>query len=395
MATLSENITQAIADFDSIRTKFEEKGVEIPINTPTSQYASKMDALSGNEEWKPNSTWWKIYNILINDTSGNRKKYMLLITDSNASTTFTAVNAIGFKTSDGATYSGATFNHTWDTAQDKQCVEDSVNTYKTRWIMVYYSNTLSDTTEITLQIPEETLYMVIDTIQFTKTNFSSKRLLQSFDFINGSNIKTTVNNGMFQNCSSLERIPLLDFSNNTNANAMFSGCSALREIPLLDFSNTTNIGSMFYSCSALRTIPLLDFNKVTSASGVFNGCSSLEKIPLLDFSNVTNVGILFSSCSALRTIPLLDFNKVATIGTIFTNCYSLVSINIQNLNNNATISTTSYGTFINRTSLLNILNGLTDRTGLSSLTLTLGATNLDKLTSTEKLIATNKNWILN
>ncbi len=39
MNTLSENITQAISDFNSIAQAIREKGIDIPSNTPTSSYA--------------------------------------------------------------------------------------------------------------------------------------------------------------------------------------------------------------------------------------------------------------------------------------------------------------------------------------------------------------------
>lgn len=42
MATLSQNITQAISDFNSIKTAILNKGVSVPSNTPTSQYAGKI-----------------------------------------------------------------------------------------------------------------------------------------------------------------------------------------------------------------------------------------------------------------------------------------------------------------------------------------------------------------
>ena len=45
-------------------------------------------------------------------------------------------------------------------------------------------------------------------------------------------------------------------------------------------------------------------------------------------------------------------------------------------------------------SLMNVINGLEDRTGQDALTLTLGTTNKDKLTDEEKAIATAKNWTL-
>ena len=51
-------------------------------------------------------------------------------------------------------------------------------------------------------------------------------------------------------------------------------------------------------------------------------------------------------------------------------------------------------TNLTRNCLLEMLNNLIDLTGASAKTLTLGAKNLAKLTDEEKLIATNKNWIL-
>lgn len=51
-------------------------------------------------------------------------------------------------------------------------------------------------------------------------------------------------------------------------------------------------------------------------------------------------------------------------------------------------------TNLTRNCLLEMLNNLIDLTGATAKTLTLGVTNLAKLTDAEKLIATNKNWIL-
>ena len=52
--TLSENITQAISDFDGIKQAIIDKGVEIPTGTPTSQYGTKIGEIqsggSGSDE---------------------------------------------------------------------------------------------------------------------------------------------------------------------------------------------------------------------------------------------------------------------------------------------------------------------------------------------------------
>ena len=49
MASLAENITQAIADFDGIKTAIESKGVTVG-NAPTSQYADKIGLISGGDK---------------------------------------------------------------------------------------------------------------------------------------------------------------------------------------------------------------------------------------------------------------------------------------------------------------------------------------------------------
>lgn len=45
--TLTENINQAIADFDTIKTAIIEKGVPVPDGTPTSAYGDMISEISG------------------------------------------------------------------------------------------------------------------------------------------------------------------------------------------------------------------------------------------------------------------------------------------------------------------------------------------------------------
>ena len=51
-------------------------------------------------------------------------------------------------------------------------------------------------------------------------------------------------------------------------------------------------------------------------------------------------------------------------------------------------------TQVDRASLRALINGLADRTGQSTLILTLGATLIAKLTEDDIAIATNKNWTI-
>ena len=47
MATLEENIQQAISDFDDIKAAIEEQGVEVPNGTDTSEYGNKVRSIKG------------------------------------------------------------------------------------------------------------------------------------------------------------------------------------------------------------------------------------------------------------------------------------------------------------------------------------------------------------
>lgn len=47
MATLEENIQQAIADFDDIEAAIKEQGVEVPSGTDTSEYGNLIRSIEG------------------------------------------------------------------------------------------------------------------------------------------------------------------------------------------------------------------------------------------------------------------------------------------------------------------------------------------------------------
>ena len=94
---------------------------------------------------------------------------------------------------------------------------------------------------------------------------------------------------------------------------------------------------------------------------------------------------MFVNCEQLTTVPALDVSKVTGMGNIFQNCSNLKSILMTNIGDNLNISAS---TKFEREDLLVILNNL--KTVTSTKTLTMGATNLAKLTDEDKAIATNK-----
>ena len=195
---------------------------------------------------------------------------------------------------------------------------------------------------------------------------------------------------MFYNCSRLTTIPQFDTSKVTSMNSMFYFCSRLTTVPQFDTSNVTSMASMFYNCSRLTTIPQFDTSNVTSMQEMFSNCSNLTIVPQLDTSKVTSMYSMFSSCSSLTTVPQFDTSKVTSMNSMFSYCSSLEQIHMININANLDIHSSTKFT---REALLEIIGNLKAQTS-GTKTLTMGATNLAKLTDEDKAIATNKGWTL-
>jgi len=112
------------------------------------------------------------------------------------------------------------------------------------------------------------------------------------------------------------------------------------------------------------------------------------------------MGYMFYNCSKLRSVPLLDCSKVTYTGTMFNPTYQsnqsdLVDLGgFKNLKVNLDIQKLPNLTV---QSLMNVINNVYDFRAngeTTTRTLTLGTTNLNKLTDEQKAVATNKGWSL-
>ena len=252
---------------------------------------------------------------------------------------------------------------------------------------------------------------------------------------------------MFYGCSSLRSIPeSIKTDKGTIFNYMFNGCSSLRSIPeTIKTDNGISFSNMFKDCSSLRSIPeTIKTDKGTNFSYMFNGCSTLISIPeTIKTDNGTNFSNMFQGCSNLREIENINLTSSSSspsnifYGTI--NLRSIKNLILGNKITNPSIFDSSNGirikdlsidvtywtgsslnsSFVNYMpsltnfeslgtinaninfsncllltypSLVNILASLGETT--STKTLSLGATNLPKLTDEEKAIATEKGWTL-
>ena len=159
--------------------------------------------------------------------------------------------------------------------------------------------------------------------------------------------------GMFADCTNLNRVIIkTSGSAHNTGDSVFINCTSLQEVQLAP--DTKKIGQqIFYNCSALKTVSLP--STITENT---NSC----------LTSTSSSYYAFYGCTALEDVQLgQDWNMSLRL----------------NVSNNLTVD-----------SMVAMFNSLKDLTGTTAKTLTLGSTNLAKLTDEQKAIAINKNWTL-
>lgn len=134
----------------------------------------------------------------------------------------------------------------------------------------------------------------------------------------------------------------------------------------------------------------LDFSQCKGMTYAFMS-SELTELGTIDVSSAgTAISGVFQACSKLVTIEKLimaNTNK----NSMFTGCTNLENITIEGvIGNNFVISDC---TKLTHDSLMSIINHLENKTS-GTFTLSIGSTNLAKLSDAEKAIATQKGWTL-
>lgn len=132
----------------------------------------------------------------------------------------------------------------------------------------------------------------------------------------------------------------------------------------------------------------------------FVSCSGVEYIELP--ASITRIaGYAFSGCSSLKTIvfnsvPVIDYMSPSAANP-FNYCTSLEDLQIPpDWTTNLYISagTYSFTNVLTHDSMVAMIANLHDYTGGTAHTITLGATNLARLSAEEKAVAASKNWTL-
>ena len=167
----------------------------------------------------------------------------------------------------------------------------------------------------------------------------------------------------------------------------------------------TNGRYMFYDYAFDTAPELIGAEKLTSATEMFYSGNRLKYVQDFDTSNVIYMNSMFQYSQNLITVPKLNASKVINVTNMFDNCNNLTNLGgLENLGQAYdTTKSANYSSYtlnlstckkLTHDSLMNVINNLYDikSKGCNPQSLVLGSTNLEKLTSEEVAIATEKGW---
>lgn len=391
-------------------------------------------------DWAPNSTWWDIETILAQDTRDYKYKSIYLLNDSQP---IFRTYGDTFATSDGRFYPQGG-EHTWNTNEDKPCIIDGEVAYSTRFVIVY-----SDLPRQSIPKGDGLdMNSIIGCIVDGVLGLGAFGGQCALEYVKIKPYLTSIVNGAFINCYNLQSVDLPAGLERIEPSA-FAGCRNLRRIELPSTLNFLG-AQAFYDCESLESISLPEGIKDIGRE-TFALCSHLVSISMPQVETIGDLA--FNGCQSLRTafVP-----NVQTIGSsAFSDCHSLCSLVIGGnpvvvesnngyachslrslvLPENVVLKQYAFSqmtqlqhvTFKGNCSMAGIgFNGSMNLSNItlpqdfdssanfshatlapemmvemfdklkdnSPKTLTLGATNLLKLTDEQKAIATDKNWIL-
>ena len=195
-----------------------------------------------------------------------------------------------------------------------------------------------------------------------------------------------------------------DNGNRVNYEKAFCGFTNDAFRPKYDIKPTHAYG-LFWGCPmtidlAARLEELgivLDLSNCGSGLGVnyIFGTSKFTRIGEVNATSMKNLAQTFQACGNLVTIDklILKDDGSQAFTSVFTGCYVLENIVIEGKIGEDAIFKDC--TKLTDDSLMSIINALYDYSGTTTTkTLTLGTTNLNKLSDAKKAIATQKGWTL-
>lgn len=178
--------------------------------------------------------------------------------------------------------------------------------------------------------------------------------------------------------------------------------------PKYDIVPTTAIGTFYamfnretngYSLkTALNNANVvLDTSKATSLSSLF-GYSGVTEVPAIDTTSLPKLDRVFEASRQLKTIDklVLRADGSQTFANVFINCNALQNLVIEGVIGNNDFSV-QWSTKLTHDSLMSIMDALQDKSADTSGTtwkVTIGETNLAKLTAEEISAVKKKGWVI-
>jgi hypothetical protein len=159
---------------------------------------------------------------------------------------------------------------------------------------------------------------------------------------------------------------------------------------MFSYSQITDLAQILKDCNVK-----LDLSQCTSITDAFS-YGKITHIPELDLRSLTTINFGTYNSGSLRTIDKVILRDDGS--QTFNTNLAPNSINLENITFEGTIGNSMVLTNkkLSVNSLLNMIEHLQDlnKVGKPTCTLTIGSTNLEKLTDEEKAIATQKGWTL-
>lgn len=186
-----------------------------------------------------------------------------------------------------------------------------------------------------------------------------------------------------------------------NYSYAFSRWSAEYIRPKHKITQATNINSIFYDTPNLKKIEgaYFDLSQMPgslSANYAFGTCAKLEHMEDIQLPALNSYNSTWSSDPSLHTIDVVRVKKETNFVNTFYWCTALENLTIEGVIGQNGIDV-AQSKKLTHDSLMSIINALADYSTDTSGTVwkvTLGGTNLDKLTEEEIGVAEAKGWVL-
>lgn len=200
-------------------------------------------------------------------------------------------------------------------------------------------------------------------------SMSLRQIAQQMQSIQGGIQHVRSAHELFTNNTDITSLTFVDFTPIKDLYKMCSGCTSLTYANLYGLSEPTDMRYAFYGCESLESIDNINTTGITSANEMFHGCKNLHTIGgALDFSSVSvKIETTFVTCPKLANV---SFTGTIGVDIAMNGCRAL------------TVD-----------SLLSLFDALVTYSS-GTHTCKIGSVNINKLSTAQKAIATNKGWTL-